>query len=99
MLTGPLVALVEAAHVLRSQYGVARSDVIDTLLDLVRRDDVAILGMSTSDTTDALVRARSQPGRPIPDALIAIAAGASGALSLHAFDRAMSRYGVPVAEP
>ncbi len=94
-----LVTLVEAAHVLRTQYGVARADVIDTLLDLVRREDVVILGMSTSDTTDALVRARSQPGRPIPDALIAIAARASGALPLHTFDRAMSRYGVAVTEP
>lgn len=94
-----LAALVESAHVLRTQYGVARPDVIDTLLDLVRREDVVILGMSTSDTTDALLRARSQPGRPIPDALIAIAARAAGALPLFSFDRGMRRYGVTVVQP
>ena len=94
-----LVVLVETAHVLRTQYGVARADVVDALLDLVRREDVAVLGMTTPDTTDALVRARSQPGRPIPDALIAIAARAAGALPLVSFDREMARYGVAVAEP
>jgi predicted nucleic acid-binding protein len=94
-----LVVLVETAHVLRTQYGVARADVVDALLDVVRREDVAVLGMTTADTTDALVRARSQPGRPIPDALIAIAARAAGALPLVSFDREMTRYGVAVAEP
>jgi predicted nucleic acid-binding protein len=94
-----LVVLVETAHVLRTQYGVARADVVDALLDLVRREDVAVLGMTTADTTDALVRARSQPGRPIPDALIAIAARAAGALPLVSFDRTMARYGVAVTEP
>jgi predicted nucleic acid-binding protein len=94
-----LVVLVETAHVLRTQYGVARADVVDALLDLVRREDVVVLGMTTADTTDVLVRARSQPGRPIPDALIAIAARAAGALPLHSFDREMARFGVPVAEP
>ena len=94
-----LVVLVETAHVLRTQYGVARADVVDALLDLVRREDVAVLGMTTADTTDALVRARSQPGHPIPDALIAIAARAAGALPLASFDREMARYGVAVAEP
>ena len=94
-----LVVLVETAHVLRTQYGVARADVVDALLDLVRREDVVVLGMTTADTTDALVRVRSQPGRPIPDALIAIAARAAGALPLVSFDREMARYGVAVTEP
>jgi predicted nucleic acid-binding protein len=95
----PVVVLVETAHVLRTQYGIDRLHVIDTLLELVQREDVAILGMSTEDVAEALVRARAMPGRPIPDALIAIAARSAGALPLYVFDRAMARYGVAVAEP
>jgi predicted nucleic acid-binding protein len=94
-----IVVLVETAHVLRTQYGVARSSVIEALIDLVRRENVAILGMSTADVTDALVRARAMPGRPIPDALITAMARAAGALPVYTFDRAMARYGVPIAEP
>lgn len=94
-----VVVLVETAHVLRTQYGVARSAVIEALLDLVRRENIAILGLSSDDVTDALVRARAMPGRPIPDALITAMARAVGAVPLYTFDRAMSRYGVPVAEP
>jgi predicted nucleic acid-binding protein len=94
-----VVVLVETAHVLRTQYGVARSAVIEALLELVRRENVGILGLSTDDVTDALVRARAMPGRPIPDALITAIARAAGAVPIYTFDRAMSRYGVPVAEP
>lgn len=94
-----IVVLVETAHVLRTQYGVARSAVIEALLELVRRDNVVVLGLSTDEVTDALVRARAMPGRPIPDALITAMARAAGAVPLHTFDRTMSRYGVPVAEP
>ena len=94
-----VVVLVETAHVLRTRYGVERHDLIDTLLELVQREDVTILGMSTDDAAEALVRARSMPGRPIPDALIAIAARAAGALPLFTFDRAMARYGVAISEP
>jgi predicted nucleic acid-binding protein len=95
----PLVVLVETAHVLRTQYGVERAAVIDALLELIRRENVTVLGLSTADATDALVRARAMPGRPIPDALIAIAARAAGALPLHTFDRGMARYGVATVEP
>lgn len=94
-----VVVLVETAHVLRTQYGVARSAVIEALLELVRRENVVVLGLSTDDVTDALVRARAMPGRPIPDALITAMARAAEALPLYTFDRTMSRYGVPVAEP
>lgn len=95
----PLVVLVETAHVLRTQYGVERAAVIDALLELIRRENVTVLSLSTAEATDALVRARSMPGRPIPDALIAIAARAAGALPLHTFDRWMARYGVATVEP
>ena len=94
-----LLALVESAHVLRTQYGVNRTEVVNALIGLVRRQNVEILGMDTDDATDALLRARAIVSCPIPDALIAVQARATRALPLFTFDRGLSRIGVPVAEP
>lgn len=93
------LVLVEAAHVLRTQYGIARSDVVVALIELVTRENVVMLGLSTEDTLEALVRARSLPGTPIPDALIAATARATGALPLYTFDADLHRQGIVVAEP
>lgn len=94
-----LVAIVETAHVLRTQYGVTSEAIVDTLLDLVRREDLHVLGLPHDDVVEALVLARAMPGRPIPDALIAIGARSAGTLPLVTFDRQMARYGVPTLEP
>src|SRR5438045_2638720 len=71
-----LVAVVETAHVLRTQYGIERADVLDTLIDLLSRENVVLLGLSNTDALAALARARSIARSPIPDALIAAAARA-----------------------
>ena len=94
-----LVTVVETAHVLRTQYGVAREAIVDVMLDLIRRMDIRVLGMSHDDVVEALVLARAMPGRPIPDALIAIDARAAATLPLVTFDREMARYGVAVRLP
>lgn len=94
-----IVVLVETAHVLRTQYGISRSDVLDALLRLVWRSNMRVIELSTDDVTDALVRARGLPDRPIPDAFIAISARAVQALPIHTFDRAFHRLGVATAEP
>jgi predicted nucleic-acid-binding protein len=94
-----LVSIVETAHVLGTQYGVGRGDIVDAIVDLVRRENVHLLGIEHDDIVDALVRARAMPGRPIPDALIAIGARAAGALPLVTFDRQMARYGILTREP
>jgi predicted nucleic acid-binding protein len=94
-----LVTVVEAAHVLRTQYRVARGAIVDALLDLVRRENLRVLGLPHDDVVEALVLARAMPGRPIPDALIAIGARAAGALPLVTFDRGTARYGVPTQAP
>jgi predicted nucleic acid-binding protein len=95
----PVVVLVEAAHVLRTQYGVARGDVVDALLGLVTRENVDVLGLATRDAVEALAAARTMSDRPIPDALILYMARAARALPLYTFDRGMRRYGIPVAAP
>ncbi|MGH2408196.1 MAG: PIN domain-containing protein [Candidatus Limnocylindrales bacterium] len=99
MVAVSVVSIVETAHVLRTEYEVARKDIVDALIDLARRENVFVLGMDHDNVIDALVRARAMPGRPILDALIAIGARGAGALPLVTFDRQMSRYGVPTREP
>ena len=93
------VALAECAHVLRTQYEVPARDVIDSLIDLIQRENIRMLGVSTELVVEHLVLARSMPGRPIPDALIVAAAVASGAESLATFDRDQRRYGIPIRHP
>jgi len=94
-----LPVVVETAHVLRTQYGVARADVVATIIELLTRANVEVLGLPTERALQALVSARSLPGTPIPDALIAAVARWAGALPVYTFDAIFGRHGVPVAQP
>jgi predicted nucleic acid-binding protein len=91
--------LVETAHVLRTQYGVPRADIVGILIDLLTRENVAMLGLPTDVTLEALVSARSLSGTPLPDALIAAVARWAGALPLYTFDTDFGRHGNSVAAP
>lgn len=93
------VALMECAHVLRTQYEVPERDIIDALVAFVQRENVRVLGLRTDIVVAMLVRARSLPGRPIPDALIVAAAAASDARALATFDRGQANYGFTIAVP
>jgi predicted nucleic acid-binding protein len=93
------VALMECAHVLRTQYEVPQRSIIDALVGLVQRENVRVFGVRTDVVVEMLVRARSMPGRPIPDALIVAAATDSEAVRLATFDRVQARYGFPVVVP
>jgi predicted nucleic acid-binding protein len=92
-------ALAECAHVLRTQYGVASVDILDNLIGLIQRENIHVLGMRTDILVAMLARARSMPGRPIPDAMIVAASVAADALPLATFDRDRARYGVAVRDP
>lgn len=94
-----LVALAECAHVLRTQYGVDQRDIIDSLIGLLQRENVRVIGLRTDLLADTLVRARALPGRPIPDAMIVASTLAGDALPLATFDRDQRRYGIEILEP
>ena len=93
------VALAECAHVLRTQYAVDRLDIIGSLIGLVQRENVRLLGQRADLLLGTLVRARTLPGRPIPDALMVAAALEADAVPFATFDRAQARYGLVTREP
>ena len=93
------VALAECAHVLRTQYDVEPGDILDSLIALLQRENVRVLGLRTDVLVGVLVRARQLPGRPIPDALIVATSLAADALPLATFDRDQRRYGIATLEP
>lgn len=95
----PLVVLLETGHVLRTEYGVSRLDVLEILIELVTRANVEVLGLPTDVTLVALARARQLPGAPFADALIVAMAREAGATSLASFDRGMVSHGIDVIEP
>ena len=99
LIGASVVALAECAHVLRTQYGVPQRDILDSLIALVQRENVRITDARTDVLLAMLVRARSLPGRPIPDALIVGAALAADAVPFATFDRDQGRYGIAVREP
>ncbi len=95
----PVVVLLEAAHVLRTQYDVPRPDILEVLLVFVTRADVETLGLADDAVIEALARARTLPGIPLADVLVVATARAAGAEALLSFDRGIGRHGVRVIEP
>jgi predicted nucleic acid-binding protein len=89
-----IVALAECAHVLRTQYDVDQRTIIDTLIELIQRANVRVLGIRADVLVGMLVQSRGLPGRPIPDAMIIAASVDAGALPLVTFDRDQRRYGI-----
>jgi predicted nucleic acid-binding protein len=94
-----VVALAECAHVLRTQYGVEQRDIIDSLVEFVQRANVRIVDAHAELLVSMLIRARSMPGRPVPDALIVAALAAGDAVPIATFDEEQRRYGVATREP
>ncbi len=93
------IALAECAHVLRTRYGVDQRDIIDSLIDLVQRANIRVVDANAERLVAMLVRARSMPGRPIPDAMIMAALAAADAVPIATFDQDQRRYGVHTREP
>jgi predicted nucleic acid-binding protein len=72
---------------------------VESLIGVVQRENVRVLGTRNEAVVEHLVLARAMPGRPIPDALIVAASVDAGALPLATFDRSQARYGAAVREP
>lgn len=66
---------------------------------LLQRENLVLLGLRNDSAVEALVRARSMPGRPVPDPLIVATARESGVHPLATFDGELRRYGIAVRSP
>jgi predicted nucleic acid-binding protein len=94
-----VVALAECAHVLRTQYQVGQRDIVDSLIDFVQRENIRVVDADGDLLVAMLVRARSLPGRPIPDAMIVAALAAAGATPIATFDKEQARFGLATRKP
>src|SRR6266571_2144417 len=74
-VTGTILA--ETAHVLRRLYGVAREDVADLLIRLLRRRNILVHGLEKETVIAAILLTRPSNRISVPDALIWAAARCS----------------------
>lgn len=81
------VVLVEAAHVLRTQYRVSREAIIDQLIDLVQRENIIVYAIDKDLALQGLRMCRPSGRVSISDAMIWAAARTAGASAIYTFDQ------------
>jgi predicted nucleic acid-binding protein len=91
--------LTETAHVLRRLYGVAREDVADLLVRLLRRRNLLVRGLDKATVIAAILLTRPSNRISIPDALIWAAARDAAPSVVYTFDQRFPREGTQVQEP
>jgi len=91
--------LAESAHVLREVYGLPREAVVDLLVELIQRENIAVHGLDKATVIAGLLRCRPSGRISIPDALIWASAACSGPAEIYTFDRRFPADGVTLREP
>jgi predicted nucleic acid-binding protein len=97
-LTIPAVVLAEVGWVLSSQYRVPRSEIIDLLVELLRRHNVRPLHMDKSTAIQALLYCRPSGRVSFVDAMTWALARSSGIGVVYSFDRRFLTDGIEVRE-
>jgi predicted nucleic-acid-binding protein len=85
--------------VLRRLYGVAREDVADLLIRLLRRRNILVHGLDKETVIAAILLTRPSNRISVPDALIWAAARCAAPSTVFTFDRRFPREGIQVEEP
>lgn len=101
--TGPLyvtpVVLVEAAFVLTRNYEMPREEVVDTLIELIRRDNVQVIDLEKEMVVEALLHCRPSGRVSFADAMIWAAARSSDETrTIYTFDRRFPSEGVELRD-
>jgi predicted nucleic-acid-binding protein len=91
--------LVETAHVLRRLYGVAREDVADLLVRLLRRRNILVHSLDKGTVIAAILLTRPSNRVSVPDALIWAAARCAAPSTVYSFDRRFPHEGIDLEEP
>ena len=81
------VVLAETGHVLRSNYGISREDVIDHLIDFVQKTNIRTDGLDKSLVVQSLLMCRPSARVSLEDAMIWAAARSAGADAVYSFDQ------------
>jgi predicted nucleic acid-binding protein len=95
-LTVTDVVIAETAFVLSSVYGVRRAAVVDSLVDLLQKRNVAILNLDKGPVLQALLLCRPSNRVSFADAMIWAAALSARAEVVYSFDERFPREGVVV---
>jgi predicted nucleic acid-binding protein len=90
------VVLVETAHVLASAYRVPRSVVVDHLVALLRKRNVAPFRLDKGAVLQALVLCRPSGRVSFADAMVWAAARSAAVTSIYSFDERFPSSGVQV---
>jgi predicted nucleic acid-binding protein len=80
------VVVVETAYVLTTVYGVARERVVDTLIQLLQKENLSLFGLTKAAVLDALLMCRPSGRISFADALTWAAARSGGVGRLYTFD-------------
>lgn len=94
-----LVTVAETAFVLARVYGVPRERVVDELVTLLRKRNIAVLGVDKALAASALLLCRPSGRVNYADALINADARAHGAEALYTFDGRFPSEGLTLREP
>src|SRR5438876_9779020 len=90
------VIILECGYVLTRIYGYARADVVDALLEFLRRPTIQLVDLPKEHVLAMLARCRDSGRLSFGNALIVAAMLARGATEIYAFDRRLEGPGIRV---
>ena len=90
------IALAETAFVLTTVYQVPRGRAADQLIDLVRKENISLTGLTKDLAIQGLLMCRPSGRVSIADALIWAAARSGGSEVVYSFDRRVPDDGLEV---
>ena len=93
------IALAETAFVLTTVYQVPRGRAADQLIDLVRKENISLTGLTKDLAIQGLLMCRPSGRVSIADALIWAAARSGGSEVVYSFDRRFPDDGLEVRMP
>lgn len=81
------VVITETAYVLRDIYAVGREDIVDRLMNFVRKPNISVYGIDKSLALEGLMMCRPSGRVSFGDAMVWAAARSAGARVVYTFDR------------
>ncbi len=90
------VVVAESAYVLTSVYGVPRGQVVDHLIDLVQKRNLATVALDKGAVIQALLLCRPSGRVSFADAMVWAAARSTGAEAVFSFDERFPEHGIEV---